>query len=229
MLPPVMELLGGVGMAAALWYGSREIAARPADRRAISRRSLAALFLMYGPLKKLSRVNANIQQAHRGVASASSRCSTRTPRSRRRRARRRCRRSRQSIEFRDVSFGYDDARGTSASAARVVHGRRRARWWRSSGRSGAGKTTLVNLLPRFYDVTRGAILIDGIDIRASALRSLREQIGIVTQETVLFDDTIADNIAYGSPGATPAAIEAAARAAHAHEFIVALPQRLRDA
>ena len=73
------------------------------------------------------------------------------------------------------------------------------------GRSGAGKTTLVNLLPRFYDVSAGAILIDGVDIRHVTLASLRAQIGIVTQETVLFDDTIATNIAYGSPQATPRA------------------------
>jgi len=92
------------------------------------------------------------------------------------------------------------------------------------GRSGAGKTTMVNLLPRFYDVTAGAILIDGVDIRDVSLKSLREQIGIVTQETVLFDDTIANNIAYGSPQCSPQAIEAAARAANAHEFVTALPQ-----
>ena len=72
------------------------------------------------------------------------------------------------------------------------------------GLSGAGKTTLVNLIPRFYDVTAGAILIDGVDIRDVTLKSLRAQIGIVTQETVLFDETIASNIAYGTPGATRA-------------------------
>jgi subfamily B ATP-binding cassette protein MsbA len=92
------------------------------------------------------------------------------------------------------------------------------------GRSGAGKTTLVNLLPRFYDVTSGQILIDGVDIRDVSLASLRKYIGIVTQETVLFDDTIAHNIAYGAPGASQSDIEAAARAAHAHEFVVDLPQ-----
>ena len=81
------------------------------------------------------------------------------------------------------------------------------------GRSGAGKTTLVNLLPRFYDVSGGSILIDGVDIRDVTLASLRQQIGIVTQETVLFDDTVASNIAYGVAEATPAEIEAAARAA----------------
>ena len=95
------------------------------------------------------------------------------------------------------------------------------------GRSGAGKTTLVNLLPRFYDVTAGSITIDGIDIRDVTLASLRSQIGIVTQETVLFDDTIAGNIAYGSPQATDEQIEAAARAAHAHDFIAAMPNGYR--
>jgi subfamily B ATP-binding cassette protein MsbA len=92
------------------------------------------------------------------------------------------------------------------------------------GRSGAGKTTLVNLLPRFYDVTGGAITIDGSDIRHVTLRSLRDQIGIVTQDTVLFDDTIAHNIAYGVPAATREQIEAAARAAHAHDFVASLPE-----
>jgi subfamily B ATP-binding cassette protein MsbA len=90
------------------------------------------------------------------------------------------------------------------------------------GLSGAGKTTLVNLLPRFYDVTAGAILIDGTDIRDVSLASLRGQIALVTQDTVLFDDTVANNIAYGAPQATPPQIEAAARAAHAHDFIVHL-------
>jgi len=91
------------------------------------------------------------------------------------------------------------------------------------GRSGAGKTTLVNLLPRFYDVSAGAILIDGVDIRHITIASLRQQIGMVTQDTVLFDDSIRGNIAYGSPKATTAQIEAAARAANAHDFITALP------
>src|SRR5205823_5028947 len=90
------------------------------------------------------------------------------------------------------------------------------------GRSGAGKTTLVNLLPRFYDVTSGGILIDGIDIRDVSLASLRQQIGLVTQETVLFDDTVANNIAYGAPAATRQDIHAAARAAHAHDFVMQL-------
>jgi subfamily B ATP-binding cassette protein MsbA len=91
------------------------------------------------------------------------------------------------------------------------------------GRSGAGKTTLANLLPRFYDVSAGAVLVDGHDVRDVTIASLRRQISVVTQDTVLFDDTIAANIAYGMPEASMHAIEAAARAAHAHEFIQGQP------
>jgi subfamily B ATP-binding cassette protein MsbA len=130
----------------------------------------------------------------------------------------------QAIEFRDVGFEYEDARGKSALrhvSFTVPAGQTAA----IVGRSGAGKTSLVNLLPRFYDVTAGAILIDGTDIKSVSLASLRDQIGMVTQETVLFDDTIAANIAYGRPAAAPAAIEAAARAARAHDFILGLPKR----
>src|SRR5262249_43364855 len=130
----------------------------------------------------------------------------------------------RSIEFRDVSFAYDDGTG-KVVLRNVSFGARAGQVIAIVGLSGAGKTTLVNLLPRFYDVTGGAILIDGTDLRDVTLRSLRQQIGIVTQETVLFDDTIANNIAYGLPDASREAIEQAARAAHAHEFIATLPDR----
>jgi subfamily B ATP-binding cassette protein MsbA len=131
---------------------------------------------------------------------------------------------RRGIEFHEVSFGYGDGSGRhvlrdvsfSVGAGQVIA---------IVGLSGAGKTTLVNLLPRFYDVTGGAILVDGVDIRDVTIASLRAQVGMVTQETVLFEDTIARNIAYGSPGATRAAIETAAVAAHAHEFILQQPQQ----
>ena len=92
------------------------------------------------------------------------------------------------------------------------------------GPSGAGKSTLVNLLPRFYDVTGGAILLDDHDVRDLTLASLRKQIGKVTQETVLFNDTVRNNIAYGQPDAPMVAVEAAAQAALAHDFILRLPQ-----
>jgi subfamily B ATP-binding cassette protein MsbA len=127
-----------------------------------------------------------------------------------------------AIEFSDVSFGYEDGHGRSTLRG-VSFTVRAGQMVAIVGRSGAGKTTLVNLLPRFYDPTSGTIKIDGRDIRDVTLASLRAQIGIVTQETVLFDDTIAANIAYGTPGATTAAIEAAARAANAHDFIEKQP------
>ena len=91
------------------------------------------------------------------------------------------------------------------------------------GKTGAGKSTIINLIPRFYDVTHGRVTIDGIDVRDVTLESLRAQIGIVLQDTTLFSGSVRDNIAYGRPDATDAEIEAAARAAQAHEFIIALP------
>jgi subfamily B ATP-binding cassette protein MsbA len=125
------------------------------------------------------------------------------------------------IEFRDVQFRYGLEEGPATlDGVNLTVGA--GRMLAIVGRSGAGKTTLVNLIPRFYDVTGGAILLDGCDVRDVTLASLRSQIGMVTQETVLFDDTIAANIAYGKPDATRDEIESAALAAHAHEFIVRL-------
>jgi subfamily B ATP-binding cassette protein MsbA len=217
-LPPLMEVIGGIGMAAALWYGSRQIAVGRLTTGEFAL-FIGALFLMYGPAKKLSRVNANLQQAAAASERIFDMLDTHTevkevadaqPLAPLQRA----------IEFRDVAFGYDDGPGRILRAVSftVTAGQMVA----IVGRSGAGKTTLVNLLPRFYDVSAGGIFIDGVDLRHVTLASLRHQIGIVTQETVLFDDTVANNIAYGSPRASIEAIEAAARAAHAHEFIVTL-------
>jgi len=91
------------------------------------------------------------------------------------------------------------------------------------GSSGAGKSTLVHLIPRFFDVTSGRLLIDGRDVRDTTLASLRSQIGIVTQETVLFNDTVRNNIAYGQPHVSQKDVQAAAQAAMAHDFIMELP------
>jgi ATP-binding cassette, subfamily B, bacterial MsbA len=126
----------------------------------------------------------------------------------------------RSVEFKNVCFSYAGA--DDATLRGVTFTVRAGQMLAIVGRSGAGKTTLVNLIPRFFDVTRGAITIDGHDVQEVTLASLRSQIGMVTQETVLFDDTVAANIAYGRPTATAAEIEEAARTAHAHEFIVAL-------
>jgi ATP-binding cassette, subfamily B, bacterial MsbA len=221
VLPPIMELLGAFGIAGALYYGSRQIAIHrltPGEFTAF----IAALLLMYGPIKKLSRVNASVQQAIAAAERIFEVIDRHTEVTERPGAQALAP-FRDAIEFRDVVFAYDDGqarpilRGVSF---RVPAGQMVA----LVGRSGAGKTTLVNLVPRFYDVTGGSILVDGIDVRDVTVASLRAQIGMVTQETILFDDTVSNNIAYGRPGAAPAAIERAARAAHAHEFIAGLSQ-----
>ncbi|HEX7085508.1 MAG TPA: lipid A export permease/ATP-binding protein MsbA [Vicinamibacterales bacterium] len=221
VLPPLMEMLGGLAIAGALYYGSREIASgrlTTGDFAAF----IGALLMMYGPIKRLSRVNASLQQAIAAAERVFEVLDRHTevvekpgavpmaP-------------FRETIEFDDVVFGYEDGHGKPILRGVSVTVRA-GQMIALVGRSGAGKTTLVNLLPRFYDVTGGAIRIDGVDIRDVTLASLRAQIGIVTQETILFDDTIAANIAYGRPDAPREAIEAAARAAHAHDFIRTLPE-----
>ena len=133
----------------------------------------------------------------------------------------------KEIEFRDVRFSYE----REGEAKEVLHGITltvtRGEVVALVGPSGAGKSTLVNLLPRFFDVTGGAILLDGQDVRDLTLVSLRKQIGKVTQETVLFNDTVRNNIAYGQPDVPMERIEAAARAALAHDFILSDAGRLR--
>ena len=237
-LPPMMEFMGGVAFVTALWYGSNSIAAGNLTRGQFVT-FIAALFAMYGPAKKLSRVNADLQQAraagerifemldtHSEVREHPNAVPLPT--------------FAQSVEFRNVCFSYAGPEGLSAALSAVALAKadasaeagatlrgvtltvRSGQTLAIVGRSGAGKTTLVNLIPRFYDVTGGDIVIDGHDIRDVTLQSLRGQIGMVTQDTVLFDDTVANNIAFGRPAAPRAEIEAAARAAHAHEFIVTL-------
>jgi subfamily B ATP-binding cassette protein MsbA len=220
-LPPLMELIGGIGMAAALWYGSRQIAiGRLTPGQFAS--FFGAVFLMYGPAKKLSRVNANLQQAIAASERIFEMLDTHSEVSEQLDAPPLAP-FQHVIEFRDVRFGYADATGPILRDVSFTV--RAGQMIAIVGKSGAGKTTLVNLLPRFYDVTAGTVLVDGVDIRGVTLASLRHQIGIVTQDTVLFDDTVASNIAYGSAGATSSRIEAAALAANAHGFIVKLKKK----
>jgi subfamily B ATP-binding cassette protein MsbA len=225
LLPPMMEFLGGLAIVALLWYGRRRIGAGAID--GIDQGSFLAFifaaFMMYTPIKRLSRVNANVQQAMAAATRIFELLDTHSEVVERPGAQPMAPVMR-GIEFKDVSFAYDDGAG-KAVLKNVSFGARAGQVIALVGLSGAGKTTLVNLLPRFYDVTGGSIQIDGVDIRDVTLKSLRHQIGIVTQETVLFDDTIANNISYGVPGATPPAIEEAARAAHADEFIQRLPEK----
>jgi len=218
VLPPIMEMLGAFAIAGALYYGAHSIAAGRLTSGEFAA-FVAALLFMYGPIKKLSRVNASLQQA---IAAAERifEVLDRHTEVRERPGAATLQPFQGSVEFREVVFAYDDQarpilKGVSFTVARgqVVA---------LVGRSGAGKTTMMNLVPRFFDVTGGGILIDGVDVRDVTLTSLRAQIGIVTQETILFDDTVSSNIAYGRPDASRAEIEAAARAAHAHEFIATL-------
>ncbi len=127
-----------------------------------------------------------------------------------------------SIEFRGVTLSYPRAERAALGGVDLVvrHGERVA----VVGPNGSGKTTLLSLVPRLFDPDRGQVLIDGRDIRQFSVRSLRRQIGVVTQETVVFRGTIRENIAYGADDATAARVEAAARRARAHDFIAALPR-----
>jgi len=127
----------------------------------------------------------------------------------------------EKIVFKDVSFSYN---GTDTVLDHINLEIMRNQVVALVGPSGAGKSTLVNLLPRFYEVGSGAILIDGVDIRRLRLSSLRRQIGIVSQETLLFNTTIRENIMYGKPGSTEDEVIRAAKAANAHEFIMRLPK-----
>ncbi len=223
-LPPLMEFIGGLGAAGAVWYASVKIAnIDPLTGRGDLTTGefmsfLGTAFSMYGPIKKLSRVNAGLQQAIAAAQRIFEMLDTHSEVKERPGAAP-LPPLRSTVEFRDVGFAYDDSPDRhilrhvsfTARAGQVVA---------LVGLSGAGKTTLVNLIPRFYDVTEGALLIDGVDVRDVTLASLRGQIALVTQENVLFDDTIATNIAYGAPDASRDAIEAAAKAAHAHDFIL---------
>ena len=221
ILPPMMEFLGGAAVVALIWYGSEQIA-RGSMSEGDFMVFVVTAFLLYGPVKRLSRVNTSFQQALAAAERIFEMLDTHSE-VREREGARTLGRLRQSIVFDRVSFEYEDGSGRyvlqdvsftvgAGQAVAIV------------GLSGAGKTTLVNLIPRFYDVSSGAIRIDDVDVRDVSIKSLRANIGLVTQETVLFDDTIANNIAYGTPQASNEEMEEAARAAHAHEFIVRLPQ-----
>jgi subfamily B ATP-binding cassette protein MsbA len=221
LLPPLMEFLGGLAIVALIWYGSRRIGSGEMTQGNFLAFIFAA-FMMYTPVKKLSRVNTNLQQAMAAAERIFEMLDTHSE-VREREGARQLMPLRHGIEFRNVCFAYGGAAAASPILQDVSFRVRAGEVVALVGLSGAGKTTLVNLIPRFYDATGGAILVDDVDIRDATLRSLRSQVGIVTQDTVLFDDTIANNIAYGSPGARQEDIEMAARAAHAHEFISELP------
>jgi subfamily B ATP-binding cassette protein MsbA len=216
---PVLEAVGVIGVAGIIWYGGSQVIhglMSPGTFFSF----LTAVFLMYTPIKRLASSNNTIQQAlsaaervfsvldapteavlDTGVAEFNG--------------------VKTGIELRGVSFQYDGA--DVPALDEITLAIRAGELLALVGSSGAGKTSLVNLIPRFYEPSRGAILIDGVDLREIRLSSLRRRIGIVSQETLLFDDTVHNNIAYGNDAATADAVIEAAKAAFAHDFIMRLP------
>lgn len=216
---PLMDLLGAVVIVLVLMYARVQIK-QGAMTAGIFVTFVYALFKSYEPVKGLGTVYQQFEQAFGATAKAFEFLSLVEEPAEEPGARVLPPFSRM-VEFDRMSFGYDPEMpilrevSLEARAGEVIA---------IVGSSGAGKTTLVNLLPRFYEVNAGVVRLDGIDVREVTLRSLREQMAIVTQETILFNETVWNNICYGRPGLPKERVEAAAKAALAHEFILELPQ-----
>ncbi|HET6437620.1 MAG TPA: ABC transporter transmembrane domain-containing protein [Anaeromyxobacter sp.] len=214
---PLMEVMAAVGIAFTLWWVGGEILSRQLEPGKLFQ-FMAAVLLLYTPVKQLGRGG---QMVMMGAASGERIFyildSTAAVPDRGTYA---LQPLREAIRFEEVGFSYGDRPVLEGVSLTL----RRGEVVAVVGQSGGGKTTLSNLLPRFWDVQSGRIAIDGHDIREVTLSSLRGQIAMVTQETVLFNDTIRANIAYGRPDIPQEAVERAARQAQAHEFILQLPQ-----
>lgn len=215
---PVMEFFGGLAIAFVIWYGGWEVI-RGISTPGTFMSFLTCTMLMYDPIRKLSHLNNSLQQ---GMAAAdriydiietpSDIEDPDHPRP--------LENHPHALAFDGVTFSYGEKDVLQDVQLNVDTGQVLA----LVGMSGGGKSTLANLIPRFYDVTGGRILIDGVDIREFAVADLRRQIAIVTQEPILFNETVRDNIAYGNPGANETQIVAAAKAAFAHDFITRFPK-----
>lgn len=179
---------------------------------------IAGLVTVYTPLKSLTRVHMIFQQSHAGVERMAQ-ILDEVPSVREASAATPLAPFQKGIHFEDVSFAYQQSPVLERVTIDIPRGQRLG----LAGESGSGKSTLLNLLFRFYDPTSGRVTIDGVDIRTVKTSSLRSQMALVSQEIVLFDQTVAENIAHGKEGATREEIESAARAAFAHEFISRLP------
>jgi subfamily B ATP-binding cassette protein MsbA len=218
---PLMDVFGVIGIALLLNLGREEVK-HGVMTPGIFVAFITAVFSLYNPVRKFAQFNNNFQQAL-GASSEIFRFMDIEDEVREKPHARKLPAFSKDVVFDHVSFTY----GTEDSEARVLHdinlNVRRGEVVAIVGSSGSGKSTLVHLIPRFFDASEGRLLIDGHDVREVTLASLREQVGIVTQETVLFNDTVRNNIAYGQPHVPLKAVEAAARAALAHDFIKTLP------
>jgi subfamily B ATP-binding cassette protein MsbA len=219
--PPAMELLGSFGMAGIIFYGGYAVI-RGTSTPGTFFSFLAALLMLYQPIKSLSGVQNTIQE---GLAAAVRVFSLldREPEIKDAPQARVLPPLKAAIVYRGVGFAYAADYPVLQEIDLTVP---RGEVVALVGPSGAGKSTLLNLLPRFYEVSAGAILIDGQDIREVTLDSLRSQIGVVSQQTLLFNDTVRHNVAYGNLTAGEDDILAALKAAHAYDFIMALAQGL---
>ncbi len=219
---PVLEVLGGLGIIIAFGVGGYLVSVKSLTPGAFMA-FLGALASLYQPVKRIGQINNVVQRGLAGMARVFEMLDTR-PEVPAAAGAVTLGRMQDGVEFRQVSFGYEPDRPVLQD---ISFAAKRGEIIAIVGTSGAGKTTLVNLLPRFYDPTAGAIAIDGVDIARATLSSLRQQMGIVTQETILFDDTIFNNIAYGQGDVPAEKVMAAARIANATEFIEALPDGYR--
>ena len=216
---PIMEFLAGLGIAFIIWYGGYRVI-NGASTAGTFFSFMAAVLMLYDPVKKMSSLNNTIQE---GLAASDRAFDIIEKES--------CIQEIEnpleipicphSVSFENVNFRYDDTMVLKEINLKVNTGEILA----LVGMSGGGKTSLVNLIPRFYDVSDGTVRIDGIDIRTASIASLRKQIAIVTQEPILFNDTIRNNIAYGNTSASFEDIVSASRAAYASDFIDRLPNK----
>mgnify|MGYP005834329283 CR=1 FL=1 len=215
---PLMELLGGIGVAVIIWVGGYSVI-RGEVTPGTFFSFMAALLMLYAPIRDLNKVNLEIQEGLAAATRVFELLDT-TSEIKDEEGAIPLPRLSNGIHFQNVTFKYEEEYVLKDISLYVKAGEVIA----LVGMSGAGKTSLVNLLPRFYDVEKGQILIDGYDIRKVTLKSLRDQIGLVTQQTILFNDTVRNNIAYGNLKSTDQEILEAAKAANAHDFIQRLPQ-----
>jgi len=216
---PIMEFLGGLGIAFIIWYGGYKVITGSSTAGTFFS-FMAAVLMLYDPVKKLSGLNNAVQQ---GLAAADRVFDIIEMESdiKERKDAIAIQRGPHRVTFENVFFKYDDVMVLKDINLDVHSGEVLA----LVGMSGGGKTSLVNLIPRFYNVTRGAIRIDGVDIRDVSISSLRDQMAIVTQEPILFNDSVRNNIAYGKRDATDKEIIKAAEAAYAYDFIQNFPNK----
>ncbi len=219
---PLMDIFGAIAIALLLLVGRDQIAHKILTP-GVFVAFIAAVFSLYNPVRKFAVFNNNFQQAM-GASSELFKYMDAEDEIRDKPGAKPLTGFSRAIEFDHVCFSYEDEGEGSREILRDVMLKVTAgEVLAVVGSSGAGKSTLVHLIPRFFDVVSGRLLIDGRDVRDVTLASLRAQIGIVTQETVLFNDTLHNNIGYGQPGVSRKQVEAAARAALAHDFIMELP------